>query len=118
MEAFPGLFGINRRFNDVEWVGGDGVDNFGEAEIVGCHSRLHIADSLIILSLIASDMDSRNGVVVIDSMVGLILVQNGDDRGCRIWPLYVLPQVPSTKAVESLGFPLSVVVVDAIVGEL
>ena len=99
-------------------MGGDGVDNFGEAEIVGCHPRLRVVDSLIILSLIASDIDSRNGVVVIDSVVGLILVQNGDDRGCRIWPLYVLPQVPSMKAVESLGFPLSVVVVDAIVGEL
>ena len=99
-------------------MGGDSMDDFGEAEIVGCHPRLRVADGLIILGLIASDMDSRNGVVVIDSVVGLILAQNGDDRSCRVWPLYVLPQVPSTKAVESLGFPLSVVIVDAIVGEL
>ena len=102
----------------MELVGGDSVDNFGEAEVVGCHPRLRIADGLIVLGTIAPDMDCCQGIVVVNSMVCLILVQDRDDRGCGVWSLYVLPQVPSAKAVEGLGFPLSIIVINAIVGEL
>ena len=94
------------------------MDNFGKAKVVCCHPRLCVANSLVIFSMIAPDVNCRQGVVVVNSMMGLVFAQGQDDRGYRRWPLNVLPQVPSAETVESFGLPLSIVVIGAIVGEL
>lgn len=94
------------------------MDNFGKAKVVCCHPRLCVANSLVIFGMIAPDVNCRQGIVVIDSRMGLVFSKGWDDRGYRHWPLNVLPQVPSAETVESFGLPLSIVVIGAIVGEL